>query len=341
MLKKRYNWLDVAKGIVMIAIVLGHTLRTGVVRDFVYAFHVPCFFFLSGITAKEKFSSKQLISDAKRLLIPYFAFGLISIVVYALFGSIAESGLNNREAFTVWDNLIKLIYCSSFLPFNAPLYFLPCLFATKLYHLFITTFVKNRPVQFCISVAGSVFGFIFSSIADFSLPFSLELMLKMYPFFLLGKILAKYLLNLSDKPNLRVRFLVCAVISLLLTGFLANILPSVNYTNNDIQVPLLFYVVAVIGICGIYCLSVCLQNAKWLLFLGKRTMAVLTMHKFPIVFFQIFGPLTVVLSKPDSFLGVSLAIICTAVSIVLSLAIGYIIELYFPLLLGIQKQKES
>ena len=49
--KKRLNWIDIAKGICMIAVVLGHL---GVEKlGFVYSFHLTGFFILSGFTMKK------------------------------------------------------------------------------------------------------------------------------------------------------------------------------------------------------------------------------------------------------------------------------------------------
>ena len=48
--RKRINWIDVAKGIGIFIIVLGHVLKTGFLRQLIFSFHVPFFFLLSGVT---------------------------------------------------------------------------------------------------------------------------------------------------------------------------------------------------------------------------------------------------------------------------------------------------
>ena len=50
--KQRLAWLDIAKAITIFLVVFGHTLRDGVAKQIVYAFHVAAFFLLSGITCK-------------------------------------------------------------------------------------------------------------------------------------------------------------------------------------------------------------------------------------------------------------------------------------------------
>lgn len=52
MTKKRIEWLDIAKGICILLVVLGHELTWNEkLRYLIYAFHIPMFFILSGMTA--------------------------------------------------------------------------------------------------------------------------------------------------------------------------------------------------------------------------------------------------------------------------------------------------
>ena len=60
--KQRIEWIDIAKGIGIIAVLIGHT-NSGILRDEIYSFHIPLFIFLSGMlfnggtkTAKDFFS---------------------------------------------------------------------------------------------------------------------------------------------------------------------------------------------------------------------------------------------------------------------------------------------
>lgn len=47
-IKERTIWVDIAKSVGIFAIVLGHTLRGGMLQKYLYSFHVPLFFFLIG-----------------------------------------------------------------------------------------------------------------------------------------------------------------------------------------------------------------------------------------------------------------------------------------------------
>lgn len=91
---QRIRWIDSAKGFAMLCVVLGHAI-TGTIRqnnvvlgtlyDFIYLFHMPLFFFLSGYLYQcneKKYQSKKIgeliINKAKYLMIPYFVYSIIT-----------------------------------------------------------------------------------------------------------------------------------------------------------------------------------------------------------------------------------------------------------------------
>ena len=44
----RLEWIDKAKGIGIILVILGHTICPPNIKFWLYSFHMPLFFFLSG-----------------------------------------------------------------------------------------------------------------------------------------------------------------------------------------------------------------------------------------------------------------------------------------------------
>ena len=46
---QRLGWLDAAKGLGIILVVIGHVWTRGPVRDTIYAFHMPLFFLLAAL----------------------------------------------------------------------------------------------------------------------------------------------------------------------------------------------------------------------------------------------------------------------------------------------------
>jgi len=79
-IKDRINKYDNLKGLAIIFVVLGHILVSfdnyGVyysLRDVIYVFHMPLFFFVAGYFSKTSYSSE--LKAFKSLIIPFFLFG--------------------------------------------------------------------------------------------------------------------------------------------------------------------------------------------------------------------------------------------------------------------------
>ena len=60
----RLEWIDVARGIGIIAVVAGHVWTGGAFRNALYSFHMPLFFLLSGLLSRpqpvRRFAFRQL-----------------------------------------------------------------------------------------------------------------------------------------------------------------------------------------------------------------------------------------------------------------------------------------
>lgn len=86
---QRIDWIDMAKGITMLLVLFGHLPGSGNNPWFpdivggiaiIYYFHMPAFFFLSGLTFKANDSFPAfLFKRVRRLLVPYFFFSLYAI----------------------------------------------------------------------------------------------------------------------------------------------------------------------------------------------------------------------------------------------------------------------
>ena len=73
----RSSYIDVARGICMICIVLGHQGNPFINR-FVFTFHLPVFFIITGYFFNPKTSFKDLVIKRSRgLIIPYFSLALV------------------------------------------------------------------------------------------------------------------------------------------------------------------------------------------------------------------------------------------------------------------------
>lgn len=73
----RVKWIDIAKGLLILCVIIGHTIsRESIFFHFIFSFHMPAFFILSGWTARHKPNTDLISSLTRRLLLPYVALAL-------------------------------------------------------------------------------------------------------------------------------------------------------------------------------------------------------------------------------------------------------------------------
>lgn len=91
--KKRIDFLDIAKGIGIVWVLLGHSLdlRIPYYGTIAFSFHMPLFFILSGYCFTRKKDEKTLfVTLFKRYLVPYFFTIGLFIAYYLVKGNYAE-----------------------------------------------------------------------------------------------------------------------------------------------------------------------------------------------------------------------------------------------------------
>lgn len=72
----RAAWVDRAKGYGIILVVIGHVSNVDRLVLDILIFHMPLFFFLSGVTFKPFGGRERALAKAQSMLLPYVAFGL-------------------------------------------------------------------------------------------------------------------------------------------------------------------------------------------------------------------------------------------------------------------------
>jgi len=150
--KKRLTWVDVTKGLLMILVVVGHYpgQLDFPLGKYIYWFHMPAFFLLSGLFFKpifEKGQSKQAIHKRfMQLIVPYLFF-LVSITVLR-YGM--EIGSGNMELSWYLNDLWTLVIGGRFARgAYGVFWFVTTLFFTYLFFLWMTKYF-NRTKQIII-----------------------------------------------------------------------------------------------------------------------------------------------------------------------------------------------
>lgn len=118
MKKSRLEWVDIAKGIAIIMMVVGHSTIPDFANRFIYSFHMPLFFIMSGYTSN---FAKHGVGDYLRkktssLLVPFIIYSIINIVL---------------QSYAYDIPLDDYTYCLLRQGWQAvPLWFIPVLFAS-------------------------------------------------------------------------------------------------------------------------------------------------------------------------------------------------------------------
>lgn len=126
--KERIEWIDIAKGIGIILVVIGHMFRgftsAGMYKQYdgilkyidytIYSFHMPLFFIISGFLYKRKFKIdtykcyfKFIRSKIYSLMIPYFIFSWIQILIKLIMANSVNYKVNISDFFGIIINPIE------------------------------------------------------------------------------------------------------------------------------------------------------------------------------------------------------------------------------------------
>ena len=112
--RNRIPWVDIAKGLGMILVVIGHCNPPNEIKNTIASFHMPLFFLLTGIVYSTKQSNgKKIIKDIKRLIIPY----LVTCGIIALFLVIIHKN-GEKGYYDSIKSLTKSILMGSGSPYN-------------------------------------------------------------------------------------------------------------------------------------------------------------------------------------------------------------------------------
>jgi fucose 4-O-acetylase-like acetyltransferase len=210
-MSKRIEFLDAAKGIGILFVVLGHNpikLDYPSISQVIYSFHMPFFFLLSGMSFNVEYGFIELARRRfKSLLKPFIAYMFV-VYVGALF-------FTKIDLQTIFVRILKAFYAGPNTLEWVPLWFLPHMFLVNLFAFAIIKFIYNRlphlwmRVLFLVALLGAGVAIIqfFWPItflntdrgsAFYGLPWSADLLLITSAFFISGYEIRRSLLDRFD-----------------------------------------------------------------------------------------------------------------------------------------------
>lgn len=281
---ERLVWVDTAKGIGIILVVLGHFYMGEAGYKFINSFHMPLFFFLSGFLFNEaKYATgTQLIKARSRtLLLPYLSFSVVTYAYWLVIGRhIYSSGFNPLRAFL---NIFLSPGGDGYLAHNPPLWFLPCLFLTTLVFYYMAKIFNSNFHLLLVLMASSLVGFGLSLTFKSNWPWSLDVVFTSVVFFGIGYLISRQFLEreyFTGRNNILIGLVVAAgLLGLVYTIAQPN--STILMASNQYGNYFLFYVAAWLGIGAILILARVWEKSAILSYLGLNSLIIFGLH-FPL-----------------------------------------------------------
>jgi fucose 4-O-acetylase-like acetyltransferase len=279
----RVLWIDAAKGLGISLIAFGHIWSLSnppLIYWWLFSFHVPLFFFISGITLKIRPDSvgAALMTRAKRLLVPYFWYAGFGYLLY-LAGYVAARGMSEMPAqfdYGLWVPLLGILHGTAGDGYlvNSPLWFLPALLVSFSLAYLINALVPALALRIALTLIIMAVGLAIND--QIRLPFSIVPGL-----IALGFLQAGYWFGQTQRlDRLNKKQALMIAVLLLLASLISPINGAVGLAGATVNNPLLFVLFAAIGIgmctLGVYCLPRGLQHL--LARVGRYSLIILVTH---------------------------------------------------------------
>lgn len=269
---------DVAKGLGILLVVHGHACGTIYERILIGAFHMPLFFFLSGLFILHKDITFKgfVVQKAKSLLFPCLIFGII----LTTFSTVLDI-IKHDDSIPYGLRYVGLFINTRHNPFPGSLWFLPALFLVELLVYCLHKLSYNKKYMIIGSIILAIIGLIINHFYGKGLPWSLDIVLYCTIFTVLGY----YLKDCVWKKRNLISYTFASVI------FVISAYANFKYLKTNVDLfscvlgnYILFYISALSGIYLTIGFSQLLVNSRILQYYGRNSIIVYSLH-FLVLFF--------------------------------------------------------
>ena len=290
-MKERSVFVDNAKGLGILLVIIGHLVpRDSYTFIYIFAFHMPLFFLISGYLLNPK--KFENFSDCvkysyKHYIKPYIAFCIIGFVI-SLPVNLGGVIIGKHDAFEVLSKMLYMVFWEvwPFCFFMGSIWFLVVLFFAVIWGWLILTCIQNRYRCFVIFLLPCVSYMLFllqkasfmPSFVQESLPFRFASVPISTMFILMG-----YELKIH---NVVIKFSYVSIIALVFSAVCIPLNGYVNISTPQFNNLLLYVVNAVAGSYVIFSLS----GYKWPNFIGwigKNSLIIFAMHSVWITIYSV------------------------------------------------------
>lgn len=278
---KRIPWVDIAKFICIFFVMVTHIEScTGFLSTFLGYFFMNGFMFLSGYTYKNRGNFIPFIKKKSyQLLLPWFLWGVLSIVFHQCFASVTTGSVSLFEEILLFILQIRGLKDS--------VWFLNMMFAAYLIFFFVVRLyeTKSKKTVFIAVVLCFILGNIYSQFMPGAifpwgtnkLPWHLEFMPNAVFFMTAGYI---YRNSLEEKVQAAEKR---ASLYLIFAYFLLVIL-SMRFDRSGVKSVFFLQIfdpmMSVLGVGFLVCLSKRIKENRFMLFVGQNTLLYFPMHVY-------------------------------------------------------------
>ncbi len=193
----RIDWIDWAKTIAITLVVFGHILMP--FSKWIFGFHMPFFFMLSGFLQKKRTAHAEAVNSAKSLLLPYVIYN-VYLLIYSLFtGEYASNYPLDMLLGMQWNLSMAC----------RPLWFLLSLFIMRMVFA-----VLPRRGSYLLSVVCIIFVLLFHGAAPMKPEmnyFQVFEAVICFPFFIIGTLMRQYKVEqVLDRFPVALRYVIIA-----------------------------------------------------------------------------------------------------------------------------------
>ncbi|QQE80941.1 acyltransferase family protein [Alicyclobacillus sp. SO9] len=323
-MKQRVTWIDVCKGIAILLVILGHTTIPPRTYNYIYSFHMPLFFMLSGYLFSMSRHSEFmpfLKSRVKSLVIPYFSFGIISIIAIDL-ASVVDPA---KYGHTLSGQLTQLVLSRrDQIGFNIPLWFLTCLFVIEIVYYVLRRYIKNDLLLLAVLLLVGFYGF---KTQNSPWVWSANVALYFMLFYGVGNIVRERSITLHKSTWFS---LVAVSVA---TNVSIFVFPSlIQFGSTYLAHYIVANLAAAAGIITAVSISKLVGSSRVFTYLGRNTLPIFGLHGC--VGFLIAGKLlsTLHIHPPTAYDLFGLTVMITTLLVVIPGVV--VINRYFPFILG-------
>ncbi|WP_426350501.1 acyltransferase family protein [Alloiococcus sp. CFN-8] len=284
--KNRIIWLDQLRAIGIIFVILGHVSLDKEIIKLIYAFHMPLFFFISGMTHREgKFSSLWdcIKYKAPRLILPHIMMNLLMWSLWAynfrILGDVKYGISTLIKGILVGNNEI---YQSA----SNATWFLLVLFLIEVIYYLCEKFASGdkRKLTLLVSIL-AIISYV-ESINGFNIPmlWHMDAVFTGLMFYHLGYYLFQYLQVITGSKYYKNKVLLAFTIAaMVLAGlYIAEVNKRVSMAGNSYGSIMYFYIAALLLILVVILIVMKLPQLPLLKYVGQNTLLYLGIH-IPII----------------------------------------------------------